>query len=220
VKAHVGLLGGTGPEGLGLALRLANAGHAIVIGSRSVSRAERAARHVAETVGSARIRGMANVEAARLAEIVILTLPFEGLDATLAAVRDAVSGKIVVDVVNPLRLRDDRFVLANLPEGSAAEHIRQRLPGARVVSALKTNSATSLARLGTPIDGDVLVCGDDAGARAAISALLASADARVVDVGALAMAGHIEHATALLVNLNRRLKTSTSLRIVGLPAES
>jgi len=162
---------------------------------------------------------MANAEAATLAETLFLTLPLGGLDAVLDEVGAAVGGKIVVDVVNPLHLRHDRFVLADLPEGSAAEYIQRRLPGARVVSTLKTNSAASLARLGSPIDGDVLVCGDDSDARAAVSALLTSVDAHVVDVGPLDMARHIEHAAALLLNLNRRLKASTSLRIIGLPVD-
>jgi hypothetical protein len=162
---------------------------------------------------------MANAEAATLAETLFLTLPLGGLDAVLDEVGAAVGGKIVVDVVNPLYLCHDRFVLADLPEGSAGEYIQRRLPGARVVSTLKTNSAASLARLGSPIDGDILVCGDDSDARAAVSALLTSVDAHVVDVGSLAMARHIEHAAALLLNLNRRLKASTSLRIIGLPVD-
>jgi predicted dinucleotide-binding enzyme len=83
---------------------------------------------------------------------------------------------------------------------------------------LKTNSAASLARVGSPIDGDVLVCGDDPDARATVAALLTGAAAHVVDAGPLEMAGHVEHAAALLLNLNRRLKATTSLRIIGLPA--
>jgi NADPH-dependent F420 reductase len=217
-SVQVGLLGGTGPEGLGLALRLAGAGHDVLIGSRSEARAGRASRHVAETVAGARVRGVTNAEAARLADIVFLTLPLAGLDAVLDEIRAIVDGKIVVDVVNPLYRHGDRFVLVDLPEGSAAELIRRRLPGARVVSALKTNSAASLARVGSPIDGDVLVCGDDPDARATVAALLTGAAAHVVDGGPLEMAGHIEHVAALLLNLNRRLKATTSLRIIGLPA--
>ncbi len=218
MRRTIGLLGGTGPEGLGLARRLAAAGNTIVIGSRDPARAIRAAVRVRDALPTARIRGTTNAETAAASQLVFLTLPFDGVDRVLEDLQEALSGKIVVEVTNPLRLRDGRFEIVPLPEGSAAEHIRCRLPEARIVSGLKTNSADSLARLRARIAGHVLMCGDDGGAKAAVRELVEGINGHVLDVGSLAMARDVEHVAAMLLNLNRRFQALTSVRIVGLPA--
>jgi hypothetical protein len=213
---RVGLLGGTGTEGRALALRLVRSGREVVIGSRSADRAVRAAAEIRAVAGDGRIAGTTNAEAAAAASIVFVTVPFAALDALVDTVADRLAGKIVVDVVNPLRFRDGWYETVSPPEGSVAEHLRARLPGARMVSGLKTVSAAALA-LDAPIGGDVLVCGDDHEAKAALCDLLAGIGATVIDAGPLRAARDIEHMGAFLLNLNRRLGATTSLRVIRDP---
>ena len=214
----IGLLGGTGRFGRGLALRLAANDHDVLVGSRSANRARAAASHIRQKVPGARIRGTTNAEAAARSDFVFITLPIDAVDPVLSEVRTDLTGKVVVDVANPIRLHDGRFEVAPLPEGSAAEHIQHRLPGVPLVSALKTVSADAFAAIEVPLQGDLFICGDDDGSKATVAKLLGGLGGRVIDLGALTMARDLEHVVAMLLNLNRRFKASTSIRIVGLRA--
>ncbi len=210
---RVGLLGGTGAEGRALALRLARGGWEVVIGSRSADRAVRIAAAIQPTGGGGRVVGATNPEVAQSASIVFITVPFQALDTVLATVADRLAGRIVVDVVNPLRLRDGWYEAVSPAEGSVTEYLQARLPNARIVSGLKTISAGSLA-LDAPIRGHVFVCGDDPEAKEVLCDLLAGIGASVIDAGALRAARDLERVTAFLLNLNRRLHATTSLRVV------
>jgi hypothetical protein len=215
----VALLGGTGHEGLGLALRLARFHHSVVIGSRNAERAAHAAAHVSGQVPGAQIRGATNAVAVTGAEVVFITLPFRALGPVLEEVYEPLVGKLVIDVVNPLAWHAGRAGVRPVPEGSAAEYIRSRLPRSRVVSALKTNGAEALARTDAAIEGDVLICGDDPEAKAVATGILSGIGGRVVDLGPLDRARELEQVTALLLNLNHICGAVTSVRIVGLPGE-
>jgi hypothetical protein len=222
MRDPLALVGGTGRAGLGLALRFAQAGEAVVIGSRLVERARAAVDRVRAAVPGAHAEGLTNLDAVRRAQRVVLTLPYAGLRPFLAEARDALAGKLVIDVVVPILLETDFFALAPV-EGarSVGELIQATLPTARVVSAFKNLPAVHLADLARRLDGDVVLCGERAEARAEVAALVGLLPGlRAVDAGAIRNARYLEAITALLLNLNRRHHACTSIRIVGLPAPS
>ncbi|MGH3343568.1 MAG: NADPH-dependent F420 reductase [Carbonactinosporaceae bacterium] len=207
----VGVLGGTGDQGRGLARRFAGAGHRVVIGSRDASRAESTARDIGLDPAS----GVANVACARGSDVVIVAVPWEGHRALLESLAPALDGKIVVDCVNPLGF--DRRGAYALPveEGSAAEQAAALLPSSTVVAAFHHVSA---ALLDDPsvgeIECDVLVLGDDREATDLVQALAGRIPGmRGIYGGRLRNAGQVEALTANLVSVNRRYKAHAGLRI-------
>jgi len=149
----------------------------------------------------------------------VLTFPFGGLATFLAAGRAALAGKLVIDVIVPLAVRNGFFELTPVDgAASAGELIQQTVPAARVVSGFKNHSAETLQDLAAPLEGDVVLCGNDAGARAEVAALVGLLPGlRAVDAGGIANARYLEAITALLLNLNRRHKARASIAILGLP---
>ena len=217
VVTKIAFIGGTGPEGKGLAYRLALAGHAIVIGSRQADRAADAAQEIGERVAKATVRGAENAAAAGDAELIVLTVPFSAQADTLPPLREASDGKIVVSTAVPLTFEDGRPSMLAVPEGSAAEQAQALLPGAAVVAAFQNLGAAKLWDGDSSLDQDVIVCADGRGAKATVSALAEQIrGVRAVDGGPLASAHYVEGITALLVNVNRRYKTLAGVRIVGL----
>ncbi|HYM68353.1 MAG TPA: NADPH-dependent F420 reductase [bacterium] len=213
----IAVIGGTGRQGLGLALRWAAAGMPVVIGSRSLDRAEAAAREVRAMAGeSAAVQARENLDAARAAEIIVITVPAAAHAETVAAIAPAAAGKIVVDVTVPLEKNPS--YAAQLPEGSAAEAAQRALgPEARVVGAFHTVPASLLADLRRPVDCDILVCGDDAQAKARVMELAAALGTRGVDVGALRQNHTLERLTALLIGAGRKARRhELGVRITGL----
>ncbi len=215
---RIAVVGGTGPHGRGLAQRLAMAGCTVVVGSRDAARADAVAKAVGEATGNAHVSGAENRRAVVGVDAVILAIPADALADMLALLRESLAGRIVIDVVVPLAMRDGLVEYAPLPgAGSAGELVRGALPESRVVSAFKNVPAAELARVERPLDGDVLVCGDDADARASVAALAERvAKLRAVDAGPMRNARYVEGITALLVNLNRAHRAHTSIRILGL----
>ena len=216
----VGLIGGTGPEGLGLAMRLALASERVRIGSRQAQRAQVAVDRVREALAfsgdAIDISGDINRAVARASDLLIVVLPYEGQAATLADLREAIGEKIVVDAVVPLAFVDGAPGVAGVPEGSATQQAQALLPAARVVGAFHNFSAKKLRALPGPLAGDVLVTGDDAGAKAEVMALAERiADLRAIDAGPLAMSKFVEDLTALILGINRRYKTQAAVHMVG-----
>ncbi len=211
-------VGGTGPEGLGLAMRMAHAGHEVAIGSRSTERGEEGAAKVREVVPAAVATGGANADVVGDAEVVFLTFPYSGQHDTLAALGAKLDGKIVCNVVAPLEFEKGIGAVAlNVPGASAAQEAAAQLPNARVVSAFQNMSAEKLMEIDHEIDCDVLVCGRDAEAKQVVIALANQvAGVRGVDAGGLSQSRYVEMLTSLLINLNRKYKTQTSIRVVGL----
>jgi NADPH-dependent F420 reductase len=211
-------VGGTGPEGLGLAMRFARAGHEVAIGSRSAERGEEAAAKVREAVPGAAAAGGDNASVVRDADVVFLTFPYSGQAATLDALAGALAGKIVCNVVAPLEFRQGVGAVAlDVPGGSALQEAIAQLPESRVVSAFQNLSAEELQHLDHPIEADVLVCGKDAEAKQVIIGLANQiAGVRGIDAGGPSQSRYVEMLTALLINLNRKHKTQTSIRIVGI----
>ncbi len=215
--AIIAFIGGTGPEGLGLAMRFAKAGEEVIIGSRSEERAAKAAADVRDKVPQAKVRGLLNAEAARLGDMVFITVPYEGHRDTLASLAEALEGKIVVDVVVPLEFTKRGVRALDVPEGSAAQQAQKLLPKARVVSGFHHLDAHLLQNVDKPMQGDILICSDDREAKRQVMELAEKIEyVRAVDAGVLANARYLEEWTALLLNLNRIYKARTGVRIVGI----
>ena len=211
----IGILGGTGTLGKGLATRWAAAGYPLVIGSREAAKAEAAAGSISAGAGALAVRGMDNLAAAQVAEIAVITLPFATRLPILREVRSALSGKILVDTTVPLV--PPKVATVQLPaEGSAAVAAQRLLgPAVRVVSAFQNVAAHKL-QTGEPIDCDVLVCGDDRAAREAVIGLAAAIGLRGIDAGPLANSAAAEALTSVLIGINRRYKVDgAGIRITG-----
>jgi 8-hydroxy-5-deazaflavin:NADPH oxidoreductase len=218
----VAVVGGTGAEGSGLALRFAKAGLRVLIGSRNVDKGQAVARKIAAQAGNADVTGHTNPDAVSKAPIVILTVPLSSQVEILKSIRaNFVSGAILVDATVPLEIaiggRLSRTV--TLWDGSAAQQAaRLAPPGILVVATFHLLSAESLARLEQPLDCDALICGDNAEAKATVSQLAQMIPGvRAIDAGPLENARYLESSAALLIALNLRHKVNHSgIRITGL----
>lgn len=218
----IALLGGTGAEGRGLALRFALAGVKIVIGSRDLPRADATARALSERLSrigvAATIAAGSNLDAARSADIVCPVVPYRALPELLLEIAAHADGKHLLDVTNPVTRHGSELMVEALPAGSTAEWIHQLAPGAIVVSGFKNHSAEELGAIEQPVAGDVLFCSDHRDAVASFIALTQQIPKlRGIDAGPLRNARSLESMTVLLLNLNRRHRAITSFRILGLP---
>lgn len=209
---------GTGPEGLGLGIRFAHAGHEIAIGSRSKERGEEGAATIRAAVPNATVTGGENAAIVADADVVFLAFPYSGQKPTLEALAPHLDGKIVCSVVAPLEFQKGVGAVAlNVPGNSALQEAMEQLPNALVVSAFQNMSAEKLKDLSERIEADVLVCGRDAEAKQVIIDLANQIDGvRGIDAGGPSQSRYVEMLTSLLVNLNRKHKTETSIRIVGI----
>ncbi|MFC6093658.1 NADPH-dependent F420 reductase [Saccharothrix lopnurensis] len=212
----VGVLGGTGAQGRGLALRWAKAGLEVVIGSRGAERAEAAAEEVRAATGG-RVSGADNEGCAARADLVLVAVPWDGHADLLASLRSALEGKVVVDCVNPLGFDKQGPYALPVPEGSAAQQAAALLPGSRVTAAFHHVSAVTLADLSVEsVEEDVLVLGDDREATDLVRELADTVPGfRGVYGGRLRNAHQVEAFTANLIAVNRRYKTHAGLRITG-----
>jgi len=217
-KLKVGVLGGTGPQGKGLALRWAAAGIAVVLGSRAADRAESAAAELRERAGVEHITGLDNAACAADADVVLVAVPWDGHRDLLGSLRDELAGKIVIDCVNPLGFDKQGPFALTVEEGSAAQQAEQVLPDSRVTAAFHHVSAVSLADLSiTDLDLDVLVLGDDREATDVVRALADTIPGfRGVYGGRLRNAHQVEALTANLIAINRRYKAHAGLRITDI----
>jgi 8-hydroxy-5-deazaflavin:NADPH oxidoreductase len=195
----IGILGGSGDFGQGLAERLRSLGEEVVIGSRTP-----------------RDDFVANDEASRSAGVVFLSVPPVGVEATAQQLAEALAGRIVVSVASPVVVREGQ-VGADPGELSLAELAARAAPEARVVAGFHTVSAKALAKPDLLLDEDVLLCGDDAEAKEVVAGLAERlVTGRAVDCGRLEVARWLEPLTAVLVNVNRRYKTNSGIRVTGL----
>jgi 8-hydroxy-5-deazaflavin:NADPH oxidoreductase len=212
-------LGGTGDQGRGLARRLALAGHPILLGSRSVDRAEAAAASVRRSLpapaGPADVQGLANADAAARAEVVVVAVPYDGHAALLRDVAPHLAGKVVIDCVNPLGFDERGPFALDVPEGSAAQQAEAILPDSTVVAAFHHVSAVLLLDPEVEsLDTDVLVLGDVREATDRVQALVGDIPGmRGVYAGRLRNARQVEALTANLIAVNRRYKAHAGLRV-------
>jgi hypothetical protein len=218
-RYKIAVLGGTGAQGSGLALRLAAAGHELAIGSRDGERAVRAAVELSARAGKP-IAGFDNRAAASAAEIVILTVPYAVQHATVESVLEELRGKLLVDATVPLV--PPKVGTVALPEGQSAVAAIQRLAGndIRVVSAFQNVSAQHLQELDHEVDCDVLVCGNDRAACDIVLGLCRDIGLRGLYAGVIGNSAAAEALTSVLITINRRYKVAgAGIRISGLPKE-
>ena len=218
------IVGGTGALGWGLALRLARAGHPVVIGSRDAGRAEEAATKVRQQVEGADVQGAENADAAGRGPIVFLTVPFRAQSENLTNLKEALTpGQILVDATVPLAaaVSGKATRLLGVPQGSAAEQAQEMVPdGVTVVSALHSVSAATLGDPEVTLDEDVPVCGQKKDDKARVAAVIGSIPGlRPVNAGALETARLVEGLTPLLISVNIRNKTHAGIKFTGLPED-
>jgi 8-hydroxy-5-deazaflavin:NADPH oxidoreductase len=221
-RLTVGVLGGTGPQGRGLAVRLAAAGQRVLLGSRDADRAAEVAVDVAERARSiapggveVSVTGGSNVDVSGAADLVIVAVPFDGHAATLAGLAAPLAGKVVVDCVVPMAFDKQGAYVLDVPEGSVTQQAAALLPDSSVVGAFHHLSAVLLEDLSRPaLDGDVLVVGDDRSATDTVQALAARLPGmRGIYAGRLRNARQVEALTINLVSINRRYKVHAGVRV-------
>ncbi len=214
----IAVLGGTGNEGSGLAWRWAKSGrYKVIIGSRQADKAQNVAAELNKKLETNFIEGMTNAEAAKIADLCVLTVPYAVQQSTLSDLRDILQGKILIDVTVPLK--PPKVTQVNIPAGGSAGQEAQAIlgDGVRVVSAFQNISATHLADGPERIECDVLVCGDDKEAKAEAIALAEAAGMRGFDAGPLQNAVAVESLTPVLIGINMRHKVKgVGIKIMGI----
>lgn len=224
----IGIIGGTGAQGLGIAKRLAIAGEDVIVGSRNEEKAIKVVEEAMDEIQKydpKALTGMSNEDAAREADVLILTVPLSAQASTVKGIKEFVKGKIILDATVPLEsaIGGNVSSLLHLSPGSAGERTAQILEedGARVVVAFSNISNSHLANIPEPIDCDCLICGDDAEAKEIATEIIEKIpDLRAIDVGGLNKAHLIESITPLLIGLNIKYKSHYGgFRITGVDFE-
>ncbi len=204
----IAIIGGTGEQGMGLAMRLSMAGEEVIIGSRNAEKAKKASEIIKEKIRDAKVTGLINEEAAEKGDIIIVSVPYKAQKNILKSISPFLSeDDIVVDVTVPLEEITD----------SAAERAREILPPrVKLVSAFHNVSAKSLLDIDKPVDCDIIVCGDNEKSKERIMELAEKIDnLRAIDGGSLRNSRIVESITSLLMDINKRYKTNTGIRITG-----
>lgn len=215
----IGVLGGSGPQGKGLAYRFAKAGHTVILGSRTVERAEEVAGEInARIAGDAKVSGASNADAATRAQVVLVVVPYDGHAALLEELKGELAGKVVVDCVNPLAFDAQGPFSKELEDKSAAEEAQRILADSEVTAAFHLVSAVNLWNEEEFLeDEDILVCGNSAEAKAPVLELAQAVSGKPgIDVGPLRMARYIEPLTAMIISINKKYKAHAGIQIAGL----
>jgi 8-hydroxy-5-deazaflavin:NADPH oxidoreductase len=212
--ATVGILGGTGPAGRGVAVRLASCGHDVLVGSRDASRAQDVAAQLTARGGS--IVGATNDDAAR-ADLVIVATPWDSAVATVSALRDALADKTVISMVNAMAKEGRELTPVYPPRGSMAAQIAFALPDSTIVGAFHHLPAAMMEDLDSELDADVIVFSDDDFARTRVAELIDEMPGlRAVVAGSMSLASAVEAFTAVCVSVNIRYRTQSYLKLAGL----
>ncbi len=216
MPAKIAFIGGTGPEGLGLAMRFLKSGNAVFIGSRTEERAAEAVAKCQEVVPEGEIYGGFNHEGCEKADFIFITVPGDGHHDVLTNLAEYITDKIVVDCVAPMVFDKDGPRPTPPAAGSAAEEAQQILNAAAVVSAFHHLDAKSLQAVATPLQGDVLVCSDHKPAKKKVMDLVEEIEyVRALDAGPLLNSRITEAITALLIGINKNYKAHSGVRITG-----
>ncbi|MEN6290595.1 MAG: NADPH-dependent F420 reductase [Methanobacterium sp.] len=218
------IIGGTGGQGLGIAIRFVQAGEDVIIGSRTAEKAEAAVGKVKNLLGDVdNIKAAENADAAAEAELLVLTVPLAAQKSTLRSIKEGASGKILLDATGPLEsaIGGSPIEYVDLWDGAAAERSAKILKDSNVICAFNNISSAALMNFKEPIDCDCLISGDDSDSKAVAAELIEKIPGvNVIDCGPLERAKIIEKITPLLIGLNIRNKTQFGgIRITGLPAK-
>lgn len=219
----IAVLGGSGPQGKGLAYRFARLGHRVIIGTRNPESAQPVVAEILDRLGSdaddgVSVTAASNAEAASNADVVVVAVPYAGHAPLLEELAPALDGKVVIDCVNPLAFDAQGPHSLEIEDHSAAEEAQRLAPGAHVVGAFHLVSAVNLWSDEQFLDSeDILVCGDDADAKqTALELAAAVSGSEGIDVGPLRMARYIEPLTAMIISINKKYKVRAGVRISGL----
>jgi len=215
----IGILGGSGPQGKGLAYRFAKAGHSVMLGSRDASRAEEVAGEINARLGhGSLVSGSDNATAAQENEVVLVVVPYAAHIELLTEVAPLLRGKIVIDCVNPLAFDANGPYSKELEDKSSAEEAQRILPESRVAAAFHLVSAVNLWNDEDFLsDEDILICGDDPESKIPVFALAEAVSGKKgIDVGPLRMARYIEPLTAMIISINKKHKAHAGIQISGL----
>jgi NADPH-dependent F420 reductase len=216
-ESRIAIVGGTGPEGLGLAMRFAKAGNMVFIGSRSEERAAEAVEKVKAKLPEADVFGGLNAEGAERAEFVFITVPSDAHHGILVGLEEVIGEKVVVDVVVPMLFDKDGPKTVALDEGSAAMQARALLPKAKVISGFHHLDGSELQKIDKPLQGDVIVVGDHKPSKKKVLDLVEQIEyVRGLDGGGLANSRYLEEFTVQLLQINRIYKAHTGVRITGI----
>jgi NADPH-dependent F420 reductase len=211
----VGILGGTGPAGRGVAIRLASAGYDVLLGSRDATRAEEVATTLLAR-GEGVIRGATN-EAAANGQLVVVATPWDSAVETVTSLRKALAGKTVISMVNALQREGKELVPIYPPRGSMAAQIAHALPESVIVGAFHHLPAKEMQNLDSDLDADVIIFSDDDAARAHVAEVVnAMPGLRAVVAGSMSLASAIEAFTAVCISINIRHKASSYVKLAGL----
>ena len=218
VREVIGIVGGTGPQGRGLAARWALAGHTVHIGSRGLDKAQDAVADVLErTGGEGEVLAGVNADVAAAAEIVVIALPHTAQARALPELATHCEGKVVCNVVNPMVFDELGPTAVRVDAGSAAEECQELLPGAKVVSAFHDVSSRRLLKVGEAIDTHVLICGDDEEAAHRVAHLASRIEGMWgVYCGPLRLSEYVENITPLILSINKLYKIQAGLLIDGI----
>jgi len=212
----IAVVGGTGPQGRGLAYRFALAGHAVVLGSRDPAWAQEKADQINSKLDEPRVSASTNGDAVAVADVVLLAVPWNGHADLVSSLAERLADKLVVSCVNPLGF-DNHGPYGLVLEESAAEEAQRLVPTARVIGAFHHVAALSLWSSPEPLSHeDVLVCGDDLEAKCVVQKLAAAVSGKPgIDAGNLRLARQLEPLTAVLISINKRYKTRSGVAITG-----
>jgi NADPH-dependent F420 reductase len=214
----IGVIGGTGPQGKGLAYRFARDGHTVIIGSRAADRAQATAAEIQDRHITGTVTAGLNHDAAS-ADLILIAVPYNGHGELITSLRDQLAGKIIISCVNPLGFDKTVPYALHVPEGSAAEQTAHLAPDARLVGAFHHVSAVNLWNDADHLaHEDILVCGDDPEAKTLITHLAAAVTGHHgIDAGPLRAARILEPLTAVLINVNKRYKIRSGIALTGMP---
>lgn len=217
-EMEIGVLGGTGPAGSGLAARLASLGHTVLIGSREAARAAEIVDRLRRQWGE-RVAGLdpvENIEAATRAEVVVLAVPWEAAARTALEHAHQCDGKVVISMANALRRKGREFEAVLSPRRSIAAEVQAAMPGARVVSAFQHVAASAFGQLDEPIRGDVIMCSDHEDALELVGGIVASVPVlRPFVGGSLKNSMGVEAFAAVLLSVNLRYRKKAGLQLTG-----
>ncbi len=200
-------VGGTGPQGKGLAIRFAMAGYEVIIGSRRDEKAKRIVGEIKQELPDLKIEGYENSEACKRGDIILITIPFDGVDATLDAIKDSVGDKPIIDVTVPLTFKDKTPQLLELKEGSSAEYIQARLPNNIVIGAFKSIGAHALNEYHEELDCNVYVTCDDKEWGKKVEEIISKIPGlKPIYLGKLVLSRYVEGLVPMSIVLNKKLK--------------
>jgi 8-hydroxy-5-deazaflavin:NADPH oxidoreductase len=214
--ARIAFIGGTGPEGIGLAMRFVKSGNVVFIGSRTEEKAAAAVAQIQEAFPEGEIYGGFNWEGAAKAEFIFVTVPADGHKDILTELAEHIGDKVVVDCVVPMVFDTDGPHPAPPEAGSSAQEAQLVLPNARVISGFHHVDGKSLQKVDRPMQGDVLICGDDKQAKKNVMGLAEEIEyMRALDAGPLRNSGILESVTAVLITINKQYKAHSGIHVTG-----